>query len=128
MDEAQVSQISTMLVEITPDLIEDLYQSMLNEPSIYKRYTPVEIRSFSIEGVNSFRDVLISSLQVGLPFLVNSELGWLQKLLAARKIEGDRVHIFLELIRNRIKTNHYDLEVTNTISQILEEMEAQVKK
>ncbi|NWJ44354.1 MAG: hypothetical protein HXX08_00600 [Chloroflexi bacterium] len=128
MDEAQVKQICTMLIEITPDLIEDLYQSMLNEPSIYKRYKPVELHSFSIEGVNSFRDVLISSLQVGLPFLVNSELGWLQKLLAARKIEGDRVHIFLELIRNRLKTNQYEVETANALSQILEEIEAQVKK
>jgi hypothetical protein len=125
MEENEYNRLSKLLHDLTPAMIDDLHLSITNEPSIVRRYKPEEMRTFAEEGVVNFRDLLLGALKVNLPSIVNKQLDWLDKMLKARNIETDRVHIFLDLLRNRLNKDTKP-EENAPLMQLLDQIESQV--
>ena len=75
------------------------------EPSINERYKEDELHIIAEQGVTSFVNIFIGALQFDVPQLVSRELSWLGPFLEARNVQGNRVKIFLQLIKNRIESD-----------------------
>ncbi len=105
MDDKQLQSLKQKLYSLTPTLTNDLLESFQVEPQLLATYDQVALRGMAEQGVVSFRDIVLGALEFNAPGLVTHELSWLDRMLHSRKIESDRVHIFLDIFRNRLKSD-----------------------
>jgi hypothetical protein len=126
VSDEQYAAVSASLQKMRPALTDDLTQSLANEPQIAERYKG-EVRPLAEQGVASFCDVLLGALKYDVPGLVSHELGWLDKLLKARQINGERVDIFLQIFRQRVISD-MPPDQQAVIMRVLDAAEARLKE
>jgi hypothetical protein len=126
VSDEQFQAVSESLQRMRPALMHDLAQSLANEPQIVERYKG-DLRPLAEQGVTSFCDVLLGALKYDVPGLVSHELGWLDKLLKARQITAERVDVFLEIFRRRVKSD-MPPDQQAVVMRVLDAAEARLKE
>lgn len=105
MEEKELNHLAHRLQDLTPVLVEDLYNSYQTVPVLLQRYDNNALRSMAEQGVVSFRDIVIGALEFNAPGVVSHELSWLDRLLHARQIDSNQVHIFLKTFQQRLRSD-----------------------
>lgn len=105
MDKKAQDHLRQRLNELTPALVSDLYTAYLNDPALLERYGSYSLRGMAEQNMASFRDIALGALEFNAPNLLTHELSWLQRLFEYRHIDRSRIHIFLEIFRQRIQAD-----------------------
>jgi hypothetical protein len=115
MDEKPQEHLARRLNEITPAMVNDLYTSYLNDPQLLEKYGNHSLRSMAEQSMVSFRDIMLGALEFNAPSLVTHELSWLDRLLESRHLDHGRIHLFLEIFRQRVRSDLAPEEYTPVI-------------
>ena len=84
--------------------MDDLLASFQTDPTLVARYGN-QLRGMAEQGIVSFRDILLGALQFDAPSILDHELDWLDRLLQARQVEGNKVGLFLTTFAHRLETD-----------------------
>lgn len=130
MDRAAFVELRLKLEELTPSLTRAVLSDMESVPELKERYG-THLLEIAGHGTKTFCDVLVGATEFQHPQLLVSEMRWLDKLLAARDIPGNRIERFVIIFREHIQnqlTNEQAKPLLSTLNTAMKQFKKDHKK
>jgi hypothetical protein len=113
MEREQYDRVKAKIEEITPSLVNGAIEVFEKDPELVARFGS-NLREVAEQGIVTLINVLLGSLQLGYPQLLEGEIKWLEHLLQSRQINLQTMYKNLECFRNNLSVNlppEYSAEV-----------------
>jgi hypothetical protein len=101
MEREQYNLVKTKIEEMTPSLVEGAVEVFETDPELVARFGS-NIREVAQQGIVTLINVLLGSLQLDYPQLLEGEIKWVEHLLQSRQINPQTMYNNLARFRTNL--------------------------